>query len=389
MVYKRTISDSFPPEHSAFLFGPRQTGKTTIIKNIKSLLSINLLETRQALEYGKNPGRLYGQVLGLQEKRGYVIIDEIQKVPSLLDEVQRCVDEFPEIHFLLTGSSARKLKRGAANLLGGRALYFTMHPLTAHELQDEFSIDHVLQYGSLPKISETLKKKNIPLAVRLLKSYVTSYLSEEIKAEALVRNFEGFQRFLDVAAHQYARDVNLSQLADQAMVSLQTVKGYYSILEDTLIGFFLYPWATSVRKELTKTPKFYFFDNGVTRALQGVVSVPATHQERGHLFEQWVVQELFRLNAYLEKGLHVHFWRTVGGAEVDIVLSRGKKLLLAIACTATPYPKPRDLSGLKSFREEYPKIPVYLCAPVSSRIHIQDGYIAIPPTELYEIIRGV
>lgn len=385
-MYKRQILQNFPVKNSSFLFGARQCGKSTVLSAIPAILRIDLLSTDDFLTYNSEPGLLYKRVQALDEKEGFAIIDEVQKIPPLLDEVQRCIDKYPGLFFILSGSSARKLKRGLANMLGGRALYFTLHPLTVTELAQDFDLETVLKFGSLPKIATTLKRGEKSLAVRLLKSYVKTYLQEEIRAEALVRQLDGFQRFLQIAASQYAREINFSYIAEEALISAYSVKGHYEILEDTLLGFFLHPYSTSIRKELSKTPKFYFFDNGVTRALQGVLSNEVTNLERGWLFEQWVAQEIFRINAYHEKDFKINFWKTAQGAEVDFILSRGNEILLAIECKASPYPSARDLSGLKSFAEEYPGVKRVICSPVTHAVEIQAGYIAHAPEYIFKII---
>ena len=387
-MYTRIISESLPPEGSAFLFGPRQTGKTTILKSLKSLLYINLLNTDELLLYNKRPSNLYKKIAALKEKIGMIIIDEIQKAPALLDEVQRVIDEYSELHFILSGSSARKLKRGSANLLGGRAEDLKIYPLTLGEIDGNIDISTLIKFGSLPRIVSLISTNKRSFALKLLNSYVSSYLNEEIKAESLVRKLDNFQRFLEVAGHQFAREINMSSLANQALLSDDSVKNYYSILEDTLIGFFLHPYSTSIRKELTKTAKFYFFDNGVTRAIQGTLSGEPSFQEIGYLFEQWVVQEVVRLNNYLSKGLKINFWQTRSRAEVDIVISKGNELVLAIECKSTQHPREKDLSGLLSFKDEYPKVKRVLCAMVDSSIMLGDVQV-ITPYMLEEIIREI
>lgn len=363
-MYGRILENEFSFNQSAFLLGPRQCGKTTILKKLDSLLYIDLLVSEEFLKYNRKPSSLYLETQALPKKSGVIVIDEIQKVPQLLNEVQRCIDQFPDLSFILSGSSARKLKRGGANLLGGRAANLSLYPLSMLELEDDFDIETMISFGSLPKVWTLLSSGKKRQALMILRSYVTTYLTEEIKAEALVRNLENFQRFLEVAAHQFGREVNQSELGDQASIATSSVKNYYDILEDTLIGFYLYPYSTSVRKELTKTPKFYFFDNGVTRAIQGDLSSQATNQSKGYLFEQLMIQEIMKLNSYYQMDLKFNFWRTVGGAEVDLVISQGGRLLVGIEFKSSPFPRSRDLSGLRSFSEEYPMVPVIMCAPL-------------------------
>lgn len=353
-----------PREYSAFIFGPRMTGKSTVLENIPSLLKINLLDQETQLRFNINPTLLRNQIESLKEKKGIIIIDEIQKVPKLLDEVQSAIDSYPHLHFLLSGSSARKLKRNAANMLGGRALNLSLFPLSVEELGDTFNLETVLSYGSLPKVYTLMCAGQKELALDVLRSYCTTYLVEEIKEESIVRKLDGFQRFLASAAFHYASDINFESLAEHAQISAGSCKNYFSILEDTLIGFILYPYSHSIKKQLSKVPKFYFFDNGVTRALNSQLLDAPSHQERGKLFEQWVIQEVRKVNSYYKRDLSFYFWRTTSRAEVDLLVCRGSKILAAIEIKATPYPSQRDLTGLRSFLMEHPSVPSFLCAPV-------------------------
>jgi predicted AAA+ superfamily ATPase len=285
----------------------------------------------------------------------------------------------------MCGSSARKLRHGAANLLGGRALYRTLHPLTTNELGVHFKLELVLAYGSLPKIYTKLMEKQYEETQDLLRAYVITYLKEEIKSEALVRNLQGFQNFLEVAAAQFGEQINFSALSRDCQVALSTAKEYYFILEDTLIGFFLPPHIGSIRKRMSQQPKFYFFDNGVTRALLGNLKDPPTPYEKCRLFEQWFIQEVARLNDYFQNDWKLSFWRTAHGAEVDLLISRGKKILCAIECKSTPHPATADLSGLRAFHESYPNVPVYLVAPVKKALRL-DRVSVLPPLKILEIL---
>lgn len=247
------------PETSFFLFGPRQVGKSTLLHNEKPHLIIDLLDPELQLSYNKTPNLLRLQIDDLEPDGGdRILIDEIQRVPQLLDIVHALMEQRPYLQFILCGSSARKLRHGASNLLGGRALYRTMHPLTLDELSGDFNLESVLSYGSLPKIYSTLKQKKAKEARDLLRAYAITYLREEIKAEALVRNLQGFQHFLDIAVAQYSEQINFSAVSRDCQVALSTVREYYSILEDTLVGFFLYPYLKSERKRMSRQPKFYF-----------------------------------------------------------------------------------------------------------------------------------
>jgi len=358
-MYGRVITNCIP-KSSFFLFGPRQTGKTTILESLKPVLNINLLDPGIHLEFSKNPELLKKKIEGLDVKSGLVLIDEVQRVPLLLDVVQMMTGSLPDLHFALSGSSARKLRRGAANLLGGRAVVRSLHPLTMSELGGNFDIDRVLRFGSLPKIYSTAEHGDEDLAGDLLKSYVVTYLQEEIKSESLVRNLQGFQNFLEVAALQFGEQVNFSNIERDTLVSYSAVRDYYSILEDTMIGFFLPPFLRSRRKRMSHAPKFYFFDNGVTRAILGMHRSGVSPLERGRLWEQWFVQEVCRTNDYHRKEWKISFWRTSHGAEVDLVIERGREVLCAIEIKSGKTVSSGDLGGIASFRELYPHVKSYV-----------------------------
>ncbi|OGC03461.1 hypothetical protein A2276_00930 [candidate division WOR-1 bacterium RIFOXYA12_FULL_43_27] len=380
-MFNRTLEGHLPDE-SFFLFGPRQVGKSTLLGKTQTVFAIDLLDPAIQQSYSKDPDLLARQLLA-QKKTGMVLIDEIQRVPKLLDVIHGLMEKNPGFKFAMSGSSARKLRHGAANLLGGRALYRTLYPLTLQEMEKHFSLEKVLHFGSLPKIYTNLIEGKLELAQDLLRSYVITYIKEEIKAEALVRNLQGFQNFLDIAAAQFAEQVNFSDLGRQCAVAYATVREYYSILEDTLIGFLLYPYLKSERKRMSHAPKFYFFDNGVLRAISGTLKDPANPIEKGRLFEQWVVQEVSRLNAYYQKDWKLSFWRTSHGAEVDLLLEHGGKIVCAIECKFKKSLSRGDLSGVFAFQEEHPDVPVYVAAPIEVAEKIGDALI-LPPKQLFD-----
>ncbi len=384
-MFNRILEWKFP-KRSFFIFGPRQTGKSTLLKKLETKLSLDLLKPETHLLYTKAPSTLAKEVLALREKKGWILIDEVQRVPQLLDVIHSLMEEFPHLHFVMSGSSARKLRRGASNLLGGRALYRTLHPLTYEELDQKFDLETVLSYGSLPKIYLTLAERDPELAQDLLRSYVTTYLEEEIKSEALVRNLQGFQNFIDVAAAQFSEQVNLSEVGKQCLVPYATVREYYSILEDTLIGFFLFPYLKSFRKRMSHAPKFYFFDNGVTRAILGQTKAPPSSLEKGRLFEQWMIQEVNRINRYFQKDWKLTFWRTSHGAEVDLLLEQGNRLLVALEFKFKRSFSGQDFSGLQAFKETHPKVPVYLVGALTHKQRV-GSFDIFPALEMLEFLK--
>ena len=264
-MYKREF---VPPNLSYFLFGPRMTGKTSILRKTQNDLFVDLLDPTEELRLRAEP-KLFWEMLSALKNGSQIIVDEVQKVTSLLDYVQMAMDQ-KQMRFSLSGSSARKLKKGGANLLGGRAADLKLFPLTAFEIGTDFNIEAALHTGTLPRIYSLFAEKKIPEMHILLQSYITTYIKEEIQAEALVRKLDAFQRFLPVAAQANGTLIEYANISRECAVHMNTVKDYHQILEDTLIGNFLWPAARSERKKMR--PKFYFFDCGVLRSLQGLAT---------------------------------------------------------------------------------------------------------------------
>ncbi|OGR83140.1 MAG: hypothetical protein A2901_04795 [Elusimicrobia bacterium RIFCSPLOWO2_01_FULL_54_10] len=354
MLFKRKLNLN-KISGSAFIFGPRMTGKTSLIKQLPASLFIDLLVPETELDLRQTPKIFWEQVSALP-KGSLVVVDEIQKVPALLNYVQKGIEEL-DIRFILSGSSARKLKRGAANMLGGRALDLRLHPLTAVEMGDVFNLDQALQFGTLPKAAQLLMEKRTDEARQLLRSYYTIYIKEEVQAEALTRNVGAFQRFLLVAAQSNAQVMEFSNIARDCSVPMNTVKEYYSILEDTLLGEFLWPWDRSERKKAR--PKFYFFDNGVVRAMQNRLMDPPTPEDLGFLFECWMVRELTRLRDYAQKPLELSFWRE-GPHEIDILVMRGANPALGIECKSGKSPLKKGT--VQAFQKRFPQVPLIVAS---------------------------
>ena len=341
--------------NSAFIFGPRMTGKTHLIRGLKSRLFVDLLDPEKELELKREPKHFWEEISAL-EKNSLVVVDEIQRVPSLLDYAQKGIEE-KGLRFVLSGSSARKLRRGGANLLGGRALDLKLHPLTADEIGERFNINLALQYGTLPRLTQLLLESQTNEAKELLRSYYTTYIKEEIQAEALTRNVGAFQRFLNVAIQGNGQVIEFQNISRECAVAASTVKEYYSILEDTLIGRFLWPWDRSERKKAR--PKFYFFDCGVVRAVQNRLNDPPTTMELGVLFENWMINELIAHGDYLNKGHEFTFWRE-GPHEIDLLIMNGQKAILAIECkTGTQLP---SAACIEAFQKQFPKVPLIVAS---------------------------
>ncbi len=309
------------PKKSFLLFGPRATGKSTWLKaQIGDGVVFDLLRNEVYFDFLKRPELLREHVLS-QNKKRWVVIDEVQRVPALLNEVHGLIEDHG-YRFALTGSSARKLKRGQANLLAGRALVLNLFPLTQAEYGSKLSLEDALQFGTLPVVVGDKETR-----IGTLEAYAGTYLREEIKEEALTRNVDAFGRFLEIAALANAQTTNLSSLSRDAGVARATVTSFFEILQDTLIVRKLEAWTPRLRVKETGHPKFYFFDCGVLRAIQGRLRDPIGDQERGHLLETMVHHELNAAQAYQDLGGKLCYWRTADGVEVDFVWQRGAKLV--------------------------------------------------------------
>jgi len=364
---------------SLFLFGPRMTGKTYLLRRLKADLFIDLLDPEEELKFKRSPKEFWEQ-LGALKSGQLVIVDEIQRVPTLLDYVQKGIEEY-HLRFILSGSSARKLRRGSANLLGGRALDLRLHPLTSIEIGQRFDVDKALSYGTLPLIVTLLLEKKEEDARRRLKAYGTVYIKEEVQAEALTRNIGAFQRFLNVAGQMNGETIEFASIARDSAVPMSTVKEYFSILEDTLLGSYLWPWDRSERKKAR--PKFYFFDCGVVRALQNRLVDPPTPQEKGHLFETFFYNELRWLRDYYEKPDEISFWRE-GKQEIDFLVSGPKGPLMAFECKTSA--DTISEATVVAFRKKFPTATLYVASlkDASSR-KLKNGVTVLPWSKALEI----
>ncbi len=308
------------PARSFFLLGPRGTGKTTWLRQtVPDALWFDLLRTSTYLELSQRPDAFRQQVEA--RRGGWVVLDEVQRLPSLLNEVQALIAERGRTYrFVMSGSSARKLRRLDVNLLAGRALNRQCFPLTAAELGFDLDLDRVLRFGLLPQIHD-----DPDYAVDTLDAYVSNYLREEIQQEALVRRLDSFARFLQIAALMNGQVANVSSVARDAAVARPTVQGYLATLIDTLVGVWLPAWQRRAKVKEVASPKFYLFDPGVVRALAGRLREPLDGLERGFLLETWILHELRAAIAYRNLGGELRFWRTPSGSEVDFIWTRGSR----------------------------------------------------------------
>jgi predicted AAA+ superfamily ATPase len=347
---------------SHFLFGPRQTGKTFLVRRVlPEARRYDLLDSATYLALSQRPGRL-AEELGARDK--VVVIDEIQRLPVLLDEVHRLIEE-RGVRFLLTGSSARKLRRGGVNLLGGRARTRYLHPLTARELGEHFALARAVERGLLPSIyfSDDAKAD--------LDAYTGTYLQQEIVAEAATRNVPAFSRFLRVAAHCNATLVNFTGVANDAQVPRTTVYEYFEILKDTLLLHEVPAWRRSKKRKPLASSKYYFFDVGVASALQGRLVKRGT-PDFGAAFETWLLHELVAWRDYVS-GEAVSYWRSASGFEVDFILGDHT----AVEVKGKESVSPQDLRSLRALAEEK-KLKRYVCVSLEPRRR-RVGGIAVHP----------
>ena len=328
---------------SIFLFGGRQTGKTTLLRQqFPDTTFFDLLDTNVRRRLQQRPVLLY-ETLKDKPMGTLVIIDEIPEVPELLNEVHRLIVE-RQLVFILCGSSARKLKRKGHNTLGGRALPVYLYPLVSAEIPD-FDIDRAVNYGTIPP--HYLARN----PWRLLAAYIDVYLKEEIKEEALVRNLDAFQRFLEVAALTDGEIINNNNIAQECGVHATTVSSYFDILEDTLIGYRIPAYTKAMKRRLVQAPRFYYFDVGVTNYLLHRKELIRGSADYGHAFEHLVVQELVAYMHYRHCEEKLSYWRTYTGVEVDIIVGDAR---IAIEIKSTEEVQHRHIKNLKAFAEEHP-----------------------------------
>ena len=358
---------------SIFLFGPRKIGKSTYLKkNFTHSLYFTLLNSSLFFEFQKEPFRLREHILALKAKNDKsleepIIIDEIQKIPALLDEVHLMIEEYG-FDFILCGSSARKLKRSSVNMLGGRAWSYSFHPFTYHELEQakKWDLLRALKQGLIPNhYLEPDKnfKKN-------LQSYVQTYLKEEVQEESLVRNLANFSRFIDSLAYSHGELTNYSNIARDCGIDSKTVKEYYQILIDTLLGSYISPYTPSSGRETIKsTPKFYLFDVGLANYICHQKFNELRGELAGKALEHLVFMELNAYINYYDKDFKIKFWRTKTGLEVDFILTELREVRFALEVNISKNISKRDLKGIVAFKEENPDTNAYLiCLEKNSRL---------------------
>ncbi len=371
-MFKRYLS--LPPHgtETFFLWGPRQTGKTTLLRAAyPEAFWVDLLKAEQFRRYMERPERLRQELATIGPVR-QVVIDEVQKVPQLLDEAH-WLHENEGVHFALCGSSLRKVKRGHANLLGGRAVRYELHGLIASEIGDGVDLVRLLNHGYLPRMYVSNRPR------RLWNGYVADYLKEEVAAEGLVRNLPVFSEFLNVAALSDSELVNSSTIARECGVSSHTIRAYFQILEDTLLGRWLPAYRKRPKRKVIGAPKFYFADVGIVNHLARRGALQPGSELYGKAFENWVFHELSAYNIYSAAFATLSYWRLASGIEVDFVVN---DMQVAIEAKATRKVTSDQLKGLRSLREDHPNVgqELLVCLEPQSR-RTSDGILILPALE--------
>lgn len=367
-----------PPDGSFFLLGPRGTGKTTWLReSLPEALFVNLLRPEQYRELAARPERLRALVLGSPERTD-VVIDEVQRVPELLNVVHDLIESGLSYRFVLTGSSARKLRRGGIDLLAGRALMRSLHPFMASELES-FDLDSALRLGMIPLVLAASDPADT------LAAYASLYLEQEVRVEGLVRDVGQFARFLEAISFSQAATLNVSNVAEEAQANRRTVAGYVEVLEDLLLAFRVPIFTRRAKRKLAAHPKFFYFDCGVFRALRPAGPLDRREEIDGAALEGLVAQHLRAWCAYRGGGMRMFHWRTRSGVEVDLVLY-GSEGLWGIEVKNAGRVRAEDLRGLSAFGQEYPDARRLLLYRGAERLMI-DGILCLPVAEFLLLLR--
>lgn len=366
--YKRLLKLPKPGKETFFLWGPRQAGKSSLLKaTYPKAKWMDLLKADEFTRYSINPEYLRQEI----EESGdtFVVIDEVQKVPTLLNEVH-WLHENRGVHFALCGSSARRIRHGHANLLGGRAIRMELFGLSGMELSDDFDLVRILNHGYLPRIYQSSQPK------RMLNSYIADYLKEEVMAEGLTRSLPPFSEFLSVAAFSDTEQVNYTNIARDIGVGREAVRGYFEILQDTLLARFLPSYRKKPKRRISVAPKFYFADVGIVNFLAKRGTLEAGSEQFGKAFENYIFHELCCYNSYHERFAEFSFWKLSSGIEVDFIVNHMK---CAIECKASLKINNSHLKNLRELAEDHPEVQcrVIVCLEPKAR-RTEDGIQILP-----------
>lgn len=378
-MYKRLLTRPLKNKNSFFLFGARGTGKSYWLKNqLEDSIVFNLLEPELRIELSTKPSLLEKQIP--PNYKDWIVIDEIQKAPILLDLVHKLIEE-KNYKFILTSSSARKLKKLGTNLLAGRAHTYHMYPLTFQELNQDFELGKALNLGMLPKIYDA----KLPQAKKYLSSYAKTYLYEEVMQEGLSRNLDAFSRFLEAASFSQASVLNISSVARDVGINARTISNYFDLLEDMLLSYRLPIFSKRAKRKLIDHPKFYFFDVGVYQSIRPKGFIDSVQEIEGHSLETLVLQELIALNHYYELNYKIHYWRTIEDQEVDFIIY-GPKNFIAIEVKRSNSVSSSDLKGLKLFLEDYPEAKAYVVYGGNKKLYFENNIEALPILEFLKLL---
>lgn len=361
------------PQSSYFLFGPRGTGKSTWTQDHhKHALIVDFLSPEIYRQYTARPERLRDLLHANPHKRT-IILDEIQRVPEVLSVVHSLIEEKKERQFILTGSSARKLKRAGVDLLAGRAIIRTLHPFMAAELGDQFELESALKWGLIPLIYDSHNPQEA------LYAYTVTYIQQEVQSEGLVRNIGDFARFLEVISFSHGEMLNVSNISRECEVERKTVEGYISILEDLLLGYKIPVFTKRAKRQLVSHPKLYLFDSGIYQILRPKGPLDSEDELNGHALEGLIAQHLRAWIGYSNSKIDLYFWRTRKGVEVDFILY-GEHLFAAIEVKNSRRVFPKDVKPLVSFKEDYPECTCILLYRGKERMMVR-GVLCIPCEE--------
>lgn len=377
IMYKRALKLPKNPEESIFLWGPRQAGKSSLLKELyPDSLYIDLLKNEEFIRYKEKPYLLRQEIeLAVQNETlesNTIVIDEIQLIPSLLNEIhwliENCNYHSEKLKFIMCGSSARKVRRGHANLLGGRALRYELHGLSAIELADDFDISKILNRGYLPRHYSSSKYNS------LIRSYIDVYLKEEILAESLVRDLPTFSNFLNAVALTDTEIVNYNNIASDCGVSSKTAKEYFQILIDTLLADYLPAYTKKPKRRIIQSPKFYYSDVAIVNHLTKRKNLEPGSFDFGKAFENWVFHELKTYRAYNEFEIDLSYWRLTTGVEVDFIIN---DMQVAIEVKATENINNKHLKGLRELIKDHPNVEKLVIVCLENKSRITDDKIQI------------
>lgn len=377
---KRYLDLSLPTGQSAFLCGPRKAGKSTFLKqHYPESPYYDLLDSSVYLRFFEEPWALRQEIERIPEsqRKSPIIIDEVQKVPLLLDEVHWMIENMKPLSFILCGSSTRKLRRSGANFLGGRAWRFSFTPLVFPELP-HFDLLHIFHTGLLP--SHFLHPQH---AVKSIKSYISDYLIQEIQYEGAIRNLRAFLKFMNVMAYSQGEIINFTNIGRDCAVDAKTIKSYFEILQDMLLGTFVEPYSkTPGREVIVAHPKFYLFDVGIANCLAQRHIQTLKGPEAGHSFEHYIFYELNGYKQLNDLNFKIRYWRTRSGSEVDFILGEGS---VAIECKMTSLVQKRDLKGLLEFHKDCPQAKLYVVSlePRPRLMTIDETQVHVMPIQSF------